>query len=73
MVSNLSSAITTTLYNLQMMAIVGEKGVAAISAILYLQFVFVAIFFGFASGISPVISYNFGAKNHENIKKVFRI
>ena len=73
MVSNLSSAITTTLYNLQMMAIVGEKGVAAISAILYLQFVFVAIFFGFSSGISPVISYNFGAKNHENIKKVFRI
>ena len=73
MVSNLSSAITTTLYNLQMMAIVGEKGVAAISAILYLQLVFVAIFFGFASGISPVISYNFGAKNHENIKKVFRI
>lgn len=73
MVSNLASAVTTTLFNLQMMNLVGEKGVAAISAILYLQFVFVAIFFGFTSGISPVISYNYGAKNEENIGKAFRI
>lgn len=73
MVTNLASAITTTLFNLQMMALVGEKGVAAISAILYLQFIFVAIFFGFVSGIAPVISYNYGAKNTENIKKAFSI
>lgn len=73
MVTNLSSAVTTTLFNLQMMAIIGEKGVAAISAILYLQFVFVAVFFGFTSGIAPVISYNFGAKNYDNIRKSFRI
>lgn len=73
MVSNLASAITTTLFNLQMMALVGEKGVAAISAILYLQFIFIAVFFGFVSGISPVVSYNYGAENRENIKKTFRI
>lgn len=73
MVTNLASAITTTLFNLQMMTLVGEKGVAAISAILYLQFIFVAIFFGFVSGIAPVISYNYGAKNTENIKKAFSI
>ncbi|MBR6529538.1 MAG: polysaccharide biosynthesis C-terminal domain-containing protein, partial [Firmicutes bacterium] len=73
MVSNLASAITTALFNIQMMAIVGEKGVAAISAILYLQFIFVAIFFGFVGGIAPLISYNYGAKNTDNIKKVFNI
>ena len=73
MVSNLASAITTALFNIQMMAIVGEKGVAAISAILYLQFIFVAIFFGFVGGVAPLISYNFGAKNRENIKKAFNI
>lgn len=73
MVSNLASAVTTTLFNLQMMALIGEKGVAAISAILYLQFIFVAIFFGFASGIAPVISYNYGAENRDNIKKLFFI
>lgn len=73
MVTNLSSAITTALFNLQMMAIVGEKGVAAISAILYLQFVFVAIFIGFSSGVGPVFSYNYGAGNRENIHRLFRI
>ncbi len=71
MVSNFASAVTTTLFNLQMMALVGEKGVAAISAILYLQFIFVAVFFGFVSGISPVISYNYGAGNKANIRKSF--
>lgn len=73
MVSNLASAITTTLFNLQMMAIVGEKGVAAISAILYLQFIFVAIFFGFVSGVAPLVSYNYGAHNRENIKKLYSL
>lgn len=73
MVSNLASAVTTTLFNLQMMSLIGEKGVAAISAILYLQFIFIAVFFGFTSGISPVVSYNYGAGNNTNIKKTFAI
>jgi len=73
MVSNLASAVTTTLFNIQMMNLIGEKGVAAISAILYLQFIFVAIFFGFASGIAPIISFNYGAENRDNIKKLFHI
>ncbi len=73
MVSNLACAVTTTLFNLQMMALAGEKGVAAISAILYLQFIFTAVFFGFTSGISPVISYNFGSGMRENIKKLFTV
>lgn len=73
MVSNLASAVTTALFNIQMMALIGEKGVAAISAILYLQFIFVAIFFGFISGMAPVVSYNYGADNRDNIKKLFSI
>lgn len=73
MVSNLSCATTTTLYNWQMMALIGEKGIAAISAALYLQFVFVAACFGFSGGISPLISYNYGAQNHENLRKAYKI
>ena len=56
MVSSMASAIITVIYNLQMMALVGEKGVAAISAVLYLDFIFVAIFIGFSSGILYLIS-----------------
>ena len=73
MVSSLSSAVTTAMFNLQMMSLAGEKGVAAISALFYLQFLFVTIFIGFTSGIAPVVSYNYGADNRENIKKLFNI
>ncbi|MBR5229350.1 MAG: MATE family efflux transporter [Firmicutes bacterium] len=71
MVVNLASAVTTALFNIQMMSLAGEKGVAAISAILYLQFVFVAVFIGFTSGLGPLVSFNYGAQNRENIKKIF--
>ncbi|MGN0734896.1 MAG: MATE family efflux transporter [Anaerovoracaceae bacterium] len=71
MVSSLSSAVTTAMFNIQMMHFAGEKGVAAISALFYLQFLFVTIFIGFTSGIAPVVSYNYGAGNRESIRKIF--
>ena len=60
-VTNLSTAVTTALFNIQMMHFAGAKGVAAISAILYIHFIFTAVSFGFTSGVSPVISFNYGA------------
>ena len=56
-VTNLSTAVTTALFNIQMMHFAGAKGVAAISAILYIHFIFNAVSFGFSSGVSPVISF----------------
>lgn len=73
MVGSMAGAITTVLFNVQMMSLIGEKGVAAISAVLYLDFIFVAIFIGFTSGIAPVISYNYGAENYRNLHKLFII
>ena len=73
MVSSLSSAVTTAMFNIQMMNLAGEKGVAAISALFYLQFLFVTIFIGFTSGIAPVVSYNYGAGNRESIRKIFAL
>ena len=67
-VTNLSTAVTTALFNIQMMHFAGAKGVAAISAILYIHFIFTAVSFGFTSGVSPVISFNYGAQNHENFR-----
>lgn len=73
MVTSIAASITTFLFNIKMMNLVGEKGVAAITSILYIQFLFSAVLLGFTSGIAPIISYNYGAKNHENLKKLFRI
>ncbi len=71
-VSNLATAVTTALFNMQMMHFAGQKGVAAISAILYIHFIFTAVSFGFTSGISPVISFHYGAGNTDKLKRLFR-
>ena len=72
MVTNLSSGIITFLFNLAMMHFAGEDGVAAITIIQYSQFLLNALFMGFSQGVSPVISFNYGSKNHNQLKQVFR-
>lgn len=71
MVSNLSVAITTYLFNVMMMKYLGEDGVAAITIVLYAQYLFTAVFLGYTSGIAPLFSYNYGAKNKARLHKLF--
>ena len=58
------------LFNAQLIRYVGENGVAAYSVLMYVSVVFVAIFIGFSSGISPVISYNYGAENDKELRSL---
>lgn len=70
MVSNLAVAVTTFLFNYIFMKFFAEAGVSAISIVLYLQFIFTAIFFGFSGGVAPIISYKFGNKNNIELRDV---
>lgn len=72
MVTEISNAIITFLYNIVMMKYLREDGVAAITIILYLDFLLKAAFLGFSMGVSPVISYNYGSQNIAQIKKLFK-
>ena len=72
MLSNISASIVTFLYNIQMMRLAGESGVAAITVIMYVNFIFVAILIGFAMGSAPIISYQYGAKGYDELKNLFR-
>lgn len=72
MVSNISMSIVTFLYNIQMMKFVGEDGVAAITVIMYVNFIFIAILIGFSIGSAPIIGYNYGAQNHTELKNMFK-
>ena len=72
MVSNLSGSVTTLLFNLVMLELAGSNGVAAITAVLYCQFLMNALFLGFTIGVSPVVSYHFGAGNQEFLQKTLR-
>ena len=72
MVTNLSSGVITFLFNLLMMHFAGEDGVAAITIIQYSQFLLNALFMGFSQGVSPVISFNYGSRNHKQLRQVFK-
>lgn len=73
MVNFLSTSVTTFLFNIIMMRLVGQSGVAAISILLYLDFVLTAINLGYSMGMAPLISYNYGKGNEEKLKKIFRM
>lgn len=72
LMSNISSSVVGILYNIQLMRLIGEQGVAAYSVMMYVDFVFVATFLGFSIGSAPIVSYHYGAGNHPELKNVFR-
>ena len=73
MVSQAATAVTTFLFNHVMMKLLGENGVAAITIIIYTQFLLSALYLGFSMGAAPVISYNYGKQDEKQLKNVFRI
>lgn len=72
-VNNIAASITTVMFNYSMLKYLGESGIAAISAILYLQFIQASVFFGFSGGVAPIISYKYGEENHAQLKHVVGI
>jgi putative MATE family efflux protein len=73
MVSQIATAVTTFLFNSVMMRFHGEAGIAAITIIIYTQFLLTTLYIGFSMGVAPVISYNYGSGNRKQLKKVFKI
>ena len=72
LMSNISASVVTMLYNFQLMRIAGEDGVATYGAIMYVSFIFCAIFIGYAVGSAPVIGYHFGAGNTDELKSLLK-
>lgn len=72
LMTNLSSSIVNSLYNIQLMNLAGENGVAAFGTIMYVNFIFIAIFLGYSIGSAPLVSYHYGADNHDELKNLFQ-
>ena len=70
--SNISMSLVSMLYNLQLLKFAGENGVAAYGVIMYVQFIFIAIFIGYNIGTAPIIGYNYGAQNHKEMQNIFK-
>ena len=72
LMSNISMSIVSMLYNAQLMKYAGENGVAAYGTIMYVNFIFLAVFIGYATGVAPVISYQFGAERKRELKGILK-
>lgn len=69
-VTNISVSVIAMLYNFQLMKYAGENGVAAYGVVMYISYVFIAIYLGYSIGVAPIIGYNQGAENDKELKNI---
>lgn len=70
--SNISMSLVGMLYNIQLLKYAGEDGVAAYGVMMYISGIFSAAFLGYSIGTAPVVGYNDGAKNYNELKALFK-
>ena len=73
LMSNISSSIVSILYNFQLLHFIGEDGVSAYGVLMYVQFIFVAIFIGYSIGCAPIVGFHYGAQNYPELKNLLCI
>ncbi len=71
MVGMLAVSITVMAMNIILMRLVGSDGVAASAVVMSIQTVLSSAYMGFTEGISPIISYNHGKGDFDNLKRLF--
>lgn len=67
-----SMSLVSIFFNIQLLKYAGENGVAAYGVLMYVNLVFLSIYLGYAVGAAPIISYHFGAQNHDELKSLLR-
>lgn len=72
MLTNLSMSLVNMLYNFQLIKFAGADGVAAYGMIMYVSFIFVGTYLGYSIGSAPIVSYHYGAGNHDELKNLFK-
>jgi len=72
MISSLAMSAVGMLYNIQLLRFAGEDGLAVYGVLMYLAMIFMACFMGYSLGVAPVISFHFGAQNHNELKSLLR-
>lgn len=72
LMTNVSASVVNMLFNFQLIHFAGENGVAAYGVIMYVSFIFSAIFFGYSIGTAPIIGYHYGSGNTRELKNLFK-
>lgn len=69
-VGNIALNVVSIGYNLQLMKYIGENGVSAYGIIMYVGFIFAAVFIGYNLCVSQVIAYNYGAGDRQELRSL---
>lgn len=72
LMSNISMSVVSMLYNIQLLKYAGENGIAAYGVLMYVNFIFIAIFIGYAVGSAPIVGYHYGAQNKVELKGILK-
>ena len=72
MVTHLAVFVTGWLFNVSFMRYAGEAGVAALAVVFYFEYLFTAVYFGYATGVSPIVSFKYGHEDFPQLRFVTR-
>ncbi len=70
MATALVTGIITMMFNWTMLHYVGEDGVAAVTIIMYVLMFASSLYTGYSYGVAPMLSFYYGERNHEKLKKL---
>jgi len=71
-ISNIAMNLVSVIYNAQLLRAFGVNGVSAYGVIMYISFVFAAIFIGYSIGMAPPIGYNYGSQNKSELHNILK-
>lgn len=72
MLTNIAVSCASLVYNFQLMKLIGTQGVAAYGVIMYVSYIFVAMFNGFAISYGPLIGLYYGMDDKKEIKNLLK-
>ena len=72
MLTVVSSAIATFIFNLILMKRIGEIGVSALTIVFYVNAVVGICLYGLSQALQPIVSFNLGARRINKIREVMR-
>lgn len=72
LLANVSMSLVGMLYNVQLLKYAPGYGIKAYGVMMYVNFIFISVFIGYTVAVAPIISYNWGAGNHKELKNVLK-
>ena len=72
LLSNISTSVVSIFYNMQLIKYAGNDGVAAYGVLMYVNFIFFSVFIGYSVGTAPIVGYNYGAGNYDEVKGLLK-